>query len=121
MTKVIRGGQPAVDLLTEFIFRQSGCLPDALQREELGKILPDLCRELFIESYSPSPSSRDKAIGDFAIGAVTVLSEEENIIGLLGAGLEFHHIPTLNVYGQIERKYVELLKSQLELDQLGGA
>jgi hypothetical protein len=70
-----------------------------------SKLVNQVVMEVFKQSM-PQHSVGGKPLGDFAMKVTMSLTEEETYITLLTAGLELHMIPQLQVYGQVEEKYM---------------
>lgn len=118
MVKTMRGVIPASCVINH-IARQINPLSDPISEKSSKIILSKLIEKLFWES-DPTSSGRSGSLGNLAYSyLITMTSEEEFYSILMPAGFDVSFIPLLQVYGQVEEKWLKLRKQGLDITDLG--
>nr|UPW42144.1 MAG: putative RNA dependent RNA polymerase [Inner Mongolia sediment mitovirus 3] len=116
ITQVIRQSKPADDLIN-FIIRGFDPGFDGVSEEQANAMLRRFTFESFRESLTPNPRSKRPLLGTLSTQWVESLTSNEEFYSLLSApGLGVEMIPFLQVYGQVEEKYLQAQRGVLEID-----
>jgi hypothetical protein len=119
ITRVMRESLSA-EIAINGIIRCQGLPIPEMTHEESVKILSAVTRECFEEShplYAAKPGK--KPLGQLAQDYLIRLTADERFYSVLSsAAFEASHIPILQVYGQVEEKYLRIHKEGLDLMNL---